>query len=387
VGADSTAPTLSSFFASGERRSSRGVGRRHGGRGGGIHLRAIIVVSMAITWLPLLVLSIIRGVAWNDAVGVPFLRDFLPYGQFLLAVPALIIAERLVPDRLSRAAAELKRSGVVAEADKARLGRQFDGAARAWGGTVVNGTIVVLVIGITIASLVEARDWLTGSWQVDGNGLTLPGGWYLLVSLPVLRFLELRWIWRLLAWALLLWRTSTLKLEPRPEHPDRAGGLAFLGEAQLAFGWLVLAFGVQLSCLLADRVFFRGADLMASSGYVAAFVVISLLVLLLPLLAFVPEMARARYDGILFLSSRGFAGAGAVSDRLHCSEGPLPDAEVSGLADFGTLLNNARLMRLAPMELRQVLVLALVALAPFLPLVFLVMPAQEVLRTLTQLVL
>ena len=42
-------------------------------------------------------------------------------------------------------------------------------------------------------------------------------------------------------------------------------------------------------------------------------------------------------------------------------------------------------MRPVPMEMQHVLGLALAAVVPFLPLVFLVMPAREVLRTLLRL--
>ena len=366
----STAPALASVLTS------------DGGR-----LRALILASVAITWAPLLVLSVLDGVAWAGGAGVPFLRDFLPYGQFLIAVPALLIAEQIVPARLNEAATALRDSGVVSPASRPEFERCVGTADAAWGGRGVNGLILLITIGTTIVSFVQAREWLTGSWQVAGSVLTLPGWWYLAVSLPVLRFLELRWIWRLLVWARFVRQTSALELEPRPSHPDRAGGLAFLGEAQLAFGWLVIALGVQVACLIADQVYFRGADLMASRGHVAAFVVISVLALLLPLLAFVPKLARVRYEAILFLSGRGFEGAGALDSRLRDSEGPLPDAEVSGLADYGVIFDNARLMRPIPFEVRHIVTLALVALLPFLPLVLLVMPAREILQTLAQLLL
>ena len=104
--------------------------------------------------------------------------------------------------------------------------------------------------------------------------MTLAGWWYLLISLPVMRFLALRWLWRMMLWAWVLWRVSRLDLQPRPAHPDRAGGLAFLGGTQAAFGVFVFAFGVQLSCLIADAVHFRGAELTAFRGEVIAFVVI-----------------------------------------------------------------------------------------------------------------
>ncbi len=55
---------------------------------------------------------------------------------------------------------------------------------------------------------------------------------------------------------------------------------------------------------------------------------------------------------------------------------------ISGLSDFGVLYENARLMLPVPLELQHVVSLVLAAVLPFLPLVFLVMPAREVLRTL-----
>ena len=66
-------------------------------------------------------------------------------------------------------------------------------------------------------------------------------------------------------------------------------------------------------------------------------------------------------------------------------DGELPSDAVSGLSDFGALYENARLMRPVPMETQHVLGLVLAAVTPFLPLVFLVMPAREVLRTLARL--
>ena len=42
-------------------------------------------------------------------------------------------------------------------------------------------------------------------------------------------------------------------------------------------------------------------------------------------------------------------------------------------------------MKSLPLELRHVFVLMLAAVLPFLPLVFLVMPAQDVFRTLAEL--
>ncbi len=324
----------------------------------------------------------------GDAVQVPFLRDFLPYGQFLIAVPVLVLGELYVGRFLIRAVTELRTSEVLDSKDAPVLDAVLASTIGRWRGRNVNLVILVLTCTATVVSLWGAKEWLTGGWQVAGKGMTLAGWWYLVISLPVMRFLALRWLWRMLLWAWVLWKVSRLHLHPRPTHPDRAGGLAFLGGTQAAFGVFVFAFGVQLSCLIADAVHFRGAALTDFRGQVIAFVVMVVVVLLLPLLVFAPKMARAREDQLLFLSGSGHRGAGDLERKLRTGRaGELPTNAISGLSDFGVLYECARLMRPIPLETQHILALVLAAVTPFLPLIFLVMPAREVLRTLARLVI
>ncbi len=256
-----------------------------------------------------------------------------------------------------------------------------------WQGWIVNVVFLLLTCAVTIRSLWGVPEWLTGGWQsVDGR-LTLPGWWYVLISMSLLRFLVLRWTWRFLLWAWMLWRAARLRLQLQPVHPDRAGGLAFLGGAQAGFGLLVFAFSVQLSCLIADAAWYRGADLMAFKGHVLVFMLLSVLLLILPLLVFAPALVYAREESLVFLSGSGHRGAVNLERKLRSSRTrELPEGEISGLADFGELYENARLMRPLPLELRHLLSMVLAAILPFLPLVFLVIPAQEVLRTLVELI-
>ena len=340
------------------------------------------------TWLPLLLLAAVEGLAWGDRVAVPLLKDFLPYGQFLLAVPVLIFGEVTVGRRLGWVVAELRRSDVLAPEDTPALDGLLTRAVELWRGRGLNTVLVLLTCAYTGVSLWVAREWLTGEWQYVGERMTLPGWWYLLISVPVMRFLTLRWLWRLLLWAWVLWSVARLKLQPRPTHPDRAGGLAFLGTTQAEFGVLAFALSVQLSCLIADAVFFQGADLMAFRGHVIAFVLIVVILFLLPLLVFTPKLVMAREEHLLFLSGSGYNGADHLERLLRASERrALPADEISGLADFAVLFENASRMRPVPLEVRNIFVLVLAAVLPFLPLVFLVMPVSEVFRTLTKLLM
>ena len=381
-------PDIESLFLLGGGRINRGLEWSRLADGARLRSGRVAALLAAVTWLPLLFLAAVEGVAWGDRLDVPFFQDFLPYGQFLLAVPVLVLGEVVVGTRLGWVAAELRRSNMLAPEDTPVLDELLARAVGLWRGRAVNVVLLIVTCAITVFSLWGARDWLTGGWQVVGERTTLPGWWYLLVSLPVMRFLALRWVWRLLLWTWVLSRTARLDLRPHPTHPDRAGGLAFLGSAQAAFGVLVFAFGVQLSCLIADAVVFRDTDLMAFRAHVIAFVLIVVVALLLPLLPFASKMVRAREEKLVFLSGSGYHGAEHLDRKLLADRsGGLPSDEISGLADFGALYESARLMRPLPLELRHVFGLVLAAVLPFFPLVFLVMPAREVFQTLAKLLL
>ena len=381
-------PDVEELFALGGGRVSRGLERMQLARDARLHAGRVAVLLAVATWLPPLVLAAIEGVAWGGAVQVPFVRDFLPYGQLLIAIPVLVLGELMVARHLMRAVAELRTSEVLDSKDTPILDAVLAKTVRRWRGRSVNAVLLILTCAAAVVSLLGADEWLTGGWQIAGDGMTLAGWWYLLISLPVMRFLALRWLWRLLLWAWVLWRVSRMELSPRPAHPDRAGGLAFLGGTQAAFGIFVFAFGVQLSCLAADAVHFRGVDLTAFRGEMVAFVVIAVIVLVLPLVVFAPKLVRAREDYLLFLSGSAHRGAGDLARKLQAArDGELPSDAVSGLSDFGALYENARLMRPVPMEVQHLLGLVLAAVVPFVPLIFLVMPAREVLRTLARLLI
>jgi hypothetical protein len=381
-------PEIESLFLREGGRYARLLDRLRLAHEGRLRAGRVAALLAGVTWLPLLLLAAFEGVAWGRRLEVPFLEDFLPYGQFLVAVPVLCVGDAIVGRRLGRAIAELQRSDILAPSDTPALEELSTHAAARWRGRGPNLLVLLLTLTAAVPSYWGAREWLTGSWQFVDNRLTVAGWWYLVVSASVLRFLTLRWVWRLLLWAWILRRLSRLQLRPQPTHPDRAGGLAFLGTTQASFGVLAFALSVQVSCLVADSVYHHGADLTTFQGHVTAFVLIMVGLLLLPLLTFAPRLVRARAEGLVFLSGRGYDGARYLESRLRAgTTGQLPADDVSGLADYCALYENARRMKPLPLDVRNVVVMAAAASLPFVPLVFLVMPAQQVLRTLRDLVI
>src|ERR1019366_9802371 len=120
--------------------------------------------------------------------------------------------------------------------------------------------------------------------------LTLAGYWYAFVSIPLFQFILLRWYMRLVIWFRFLWQVSRLNLRLTAAHPDRAGGIGFLGSSSYAFAPILFAQGALLAGWIANRVLYEGRGLlsfkMLAAGYVGFFV----LCILGPLLMFTVKL-------------------------------------------------------------------------------------------------
>ena len=170
----------------------------------------------------------------------------------------------------------------------------------------------------------------------QGLALSLAGKCYAWFSLPVFQFILIRWYYRLLLWGQFLWRVSRLDLDLRPAHPDRAGGLGFLGTSTYAFAPLLLGQSVIVSAMIAGRILHEGAQLPAFKYELAGALVLALLQALGPLLVFVP--------GLLAAKRRGLREYGLLADRyvrefdrkwLH--GGAAPDEALVGTGDIQSL--------------------------------------------------
>jgi hypothetical protein len=75
-------------------------------------------------------------------------------------------------------------------------------------------------------------------------------------------------------------------------HPDRAGGLGFVGGSSLACAPLLFAHSVLLSGQIASRVFYNGGSLFSSELTILSYVFLSVLVVLAPLFLFTPQLIQ-----------------------------------------------------------------------------------------------
>ncbi|MGB7755101.1 MAG: hypothetical protein WBL23_03460, partial [Salinisphaera sp.] len=292
----------------------------------------------------------------------------------------------IVGRRLGLALAELRRTASVDRDAVAMIDAAIDRALLLWRGPYVVALLVTAVYGMTLASLFIGTGAAAGTWQhISGAGGSVPslaGMWQLLVSAPLLRLLTLGWLWRWLIWAWLLWRIARASTRVSPMHPDKAGGLGFLGAAQTGFATVVLAFSVQVGSLVADAVVFRGTRLANYQGQAVLFVILSLLFVFAPLLVFTAKLARAKWEAEAPLSGWANRAERLLEKELREDDtaSPLSESAISTLCDYGTLFAQARQMRIIPVSNRDLAFVVSAALLPAMPLMFVAMPAKEILQ-------
>src|SRR5262249_2930244 len=201
-----------------------------------LHRRLLTITALA--WLPLLLFSVLA--APTGRMGrLAFFYDVEVHARFLLALPILVAAELIVHLRLRPVVRRFIERGIVSAEGGLRFHNAVESAIRLRDSVPLELGLLLFVYPISLW-LWHNRPWMdTPQWYVMPGSpwqLTPAGFWYVLVSIPLLRFIVLRWYLRLFIWFRFLWQISRIKLHLVPAHPDRAAGLAFLGKSAYAFG-------------------------------------------------------------------------------------------------------------------------------------------------------
>ena len=202
------------------------------------------------------------------------------------------------------------------------------------------------------------------------------------MCLPIFQFLFWRWVLRLLIWTRLLWRLSRLNLQLIPTHPDTSGGLAVLGVAHVDLALLSFAGSAILSASYAEQILFAGVPLTSFAIPIAATVVGSTLTLIAPLTFFMPKLidvkqrALLEYGTLAAHYTRAFAAKWLRTDPPP-DEPILGSADIQSLADLGNSFNLIRNVSPLPIAMSQIIMLIVAAALPFVPLILLVVPLDQ----------
>jgi hypothetical protein len=263
-------------------------------QGLGVVRRAILAVL--ITWVPLVVAAAIANRLWPGEVAEPLLQHFGIHVRFLLAVPLFIIDDAVANWVVGEIMPYFVHSGLVTDAERQRFvaivrrATAWRDGWRPW----------VAIAGIAIAWMAASPvmwDAHEMSWATsDPPLLALRFGvfWFRYVARPIFLTLLLVWLWRLVLTTALMWRISHLDLALVPTHPDEAAGLGFLEVLPMAFVAPAFAISAVLSGRWAHDVIYHAVPLKTLVIPMGAFVVVTALLLLVPLLVFMRPLWATR---------------------------------------------------------------------------------------------
>jgi hypothetical protein len=351
-----------------------------------------LIFFVGITWLPLFLLATVGPFA-GSAGRFAFLRDIEVHARFLVALPALIAAELIVHSRMLPVVRRFVERRLIPVEDLSRFSRAIDSAFSLRNSVPLEIGLLVLVYSVGLYIWHSRFGIVDATWYAMPGGrwhLTPAGFWYVFVSIPILQFLLLRWYVRLLIWYRFLWQVSRISLNLIPTHPDRAGGLGFLGVLAYTLGPILFAQGAMLAGLFASRVLYHGEKLLTFKLEAGSFVAFFVAVIFGPLLMFAPQMARARRKG---LADYGLLAQQYVEDfqekwvRGHGSRAELlGTGDIQSLADLGNSYTVVQEMRIVPFTLKDVSRLAAATVAPLVPLLLLVWSPEEVIMQVMKVV-
>ena len=347
--------------------------------------RTAIVLAI-LTWLPLLVLSLIEGLALSGA-RIPFVYDSAAHVRFLVAVPILVLAEIPIGRRLRAVAKHFLNAGLVPAGEQKAFASSVVDTVRFHDSRLAEMTLLGLAYVSTYVALSKTSLQSGSTWFVPfpNAGFSLAGDYYAFLALPIFQFLMYRWAYRMVLWTRFLWQVSNLDLLLTPTHPDAAGGLGFLGKGSIPFGIIVFPLSSVISASIASRIIFGGATLEQFEFIYAALIVLVLIVFAGPLMVFAPKLFRLKQDGLLRYGTLASQYTQAFDSKwvgaINTPEEPLlGTSDIQSLADLGNSYELVRKMRIVPIEFSDFIGIALPAIIPALPLAATVMPVGEILK-------
>jgi hypothetical protein len=349
-----------------------------------------------IAWLPLLVLTAYQGLAVGHAVEVPFVYDFAVHARFLVAVPILLLAEIMVHERIMRVVRQFVDTGVITPETMPGFREAIASTMRLRNSLLVEVGMAIFAFGFGWAVWRGDTGVTHSTWFaniVDGHPrATFAGWWYLHVSIPMFQFLLFRWYFRLFVWFTFLRRVSRLPLRLIPTHPDRAGGLGFVGTAAHAFVPVILAQSVVLSAVVGSRIVFHGGKLVTFQYEIAAFVILQLILVLGPPLVFLKTLLELKRQGrreygVLAARYTSEFHEKWIQGRAPAGEPLLGSSDIQSLADLANSYTVISEMKPVPFGKETMTQVIGAAAIPLLPLALSIVPANEILSRLLGLLL
>jgi hypothetical protein len=355
-----------------------------GDRQFGVIQRAVFVVLIG--WLPLVVLSVLQGLALHTDGANSLLQDAGAHARYLLAAPLLILAEVGCGRRLNATLRHFVDAGLIRDGDRKRFDAGVVSSRNLFNSIGAEIVVVALAYFLAATALVSLPTEQVPAWMTPGRVATVysfAGWWHVLVSLPLLLIVILTWMWRLALWTRLLSLIARLDLHLLASHPDRAAGLGFLAISVRGFLVVAAAFGLIAAGRSANIVLLGGALPTQQFAFNAGMLLIVGALFVAPLFVFTPKLTKAWREGALEYGTLAHRVGSAFEDKwLGGDQGigqtALEKPDFSATTDLYAITANVYALRLIPIDISSLIMLGSAMLLPFVPVVVLTVPLDVI---------
>jgi hypothetical protein len=343
------------------------------------------LVLMIVTYVPMALLALVQGLYDTVASPTNFFADFAAYAQFLVALPLYIIAEPIIDSGTREAAKQFLACGIVRPADASSVYQTHAAIAHV---RKARWPDLVCIAGAYFFSLVilvpQFGSEPLPTWHVQGDEtsrwITAAGVWAFFVAIPLLNYIWLRLICKIILWIYYLYRLTRRHLELHPMHADATGGIGFVSEAQGRYALFILAFGIgNVAAPVGYQVAVLNYDLtiLPVWGPLVLFGLGAPVLFTLPLLMFTKQLHRSKKRALAAYRERVTDQSRRVEEHwLFGVRREPPQQYVRELAELetlGSVYSRIERMRVVPFDLRSFGQLAgssLGAIATLLPLLY-----------------
>lgn len=354
-----------------------------------LYQRRILFICL-LAWLPLLVLMLLSNLKLST-----FFYDINVHVRLLVSLALLLGAEAIANDRFQIVVQQFTKCNIITAKDRGKYNALIASTIKFSNSNLAEILLFLFVfsVGRWISNKILPFDlpaWY-GAKTNDTVSLTIPGYWYAFVSLPIFQFILLRWYYRIIIWYRFLWEVSFLDLQLNALHPDKAAGIGFLINNVYGLSLFLIAH----SCLLAGNIFNYilnfDMSILQYKNEIIIWVLILLFIPLIPMFFFISKLIRAKKMGTkeyeVFANHYVTAFKKKwITAKLTNEEKLLGSADIQSLADLNNSFDVSEQMRIIPVGKGVIFFILIVTLLPFLPLIFTLMPIENIFTQIVKII-
>lgn len=320
-------------------------------------------------WLPVFLLEIL-GHRFDIRPELSFLHDYAAI-TYMAAIPFLVITRRVFSGEWTFVCRNAFSSGLLSPEKSASLKKLLTHRIETFDSRSFYLGLIATGLALSLTILLLTLKDGSAFWFSSSNWPITPAGIYhWAFNVPVFLSILLYWASRYWIWFCFLRDFARQEPAIHASHPDRTGGLGFLGDATTGLSLLMFTIGAVLSATVLYKVNVEGVAatsapvLFILGGYTIAAVCL----ITGPLLVFTGPLFRARKIAIFDLTRFGLKYADLLDEKPAGSQESL--GMLQAQADLSVVFQNIHRMRIWPIDLGSLGKFILTAILPLLPLLY-----------------